>query len=66
MSVNQRRKLYSVWLNDEFDTLVAIDLPADQCARLMGVPVTTFRQYLSRGDCKKWVIIKTGKEEKKQ
>lgn len=63
MSVHQRRKLYSVWVNDEFDTLVAIDLPADKCAEMMGVKLNVFYQLACRQN-DKWVIRKTGKEEK--
>jgi len=34
VSAKQLRKLYSVWKNDEADTLIAIDETAEKCAEL--------------------------------
>ena len=57
----KRRKLYSVWANDKYDTLIAIDLPAERCAWIMNVSVSTFRTYIFR-EKRKWTIMETGKE----
>lgn len=62
MSASQRRNLYSVWANDEFDTLIVVDGTADQCAALMGVARQTFYGFLSRPS-EKWTIKKTTRKK---
>jgi len=63
VSVKQLRKLYSVWKNDEADTLIAIDETAERCAALMGIKLHNFYTYVSRPS-KLWTIRLTGKEKK--
>ena len=55
-------KLYSVWANDEHDTLIALDLPAKECAERMGISLTAFYTYISRPK-KMWTIeVRKAKE----
>ena len=51
-------KYYSVWANDKFDTLIAIDEKAEVCAALMGIKKNVFYQYVSRPS-PAWTIIET-------
>ena len=51
-------KYYSVWANDKFDTLIALDEKAEVCAELMGIKKNVFYQYLCRPN-KAWTIIET-------
>jgi hypothetical protein len=61
MSANQQRRLYSVWKNGT-DEIVAICLPADKCAELMGITRQAFYTYLKR-PCKTWHIERSGMED---
>lgn len=61
MSANQRRKLYSVWRNST-DEIVAISLPADKCAELMGITRQAFYTYLKRPSSI-WHIEREDKEQ---
>lgn len=54
MSANQKRKLFSVWRNGT-DEIIAISLPADKCADLMGISRQAFYTYLTR-PCSLWHI----------
>ena len=65
MSAHQKKKLYSVWANDDKDTLIALDETAERCAALMGIKLHNFYTYVSRPN-KSWTIRLTGKEVKKQ
>lgn len=60
MSKNQQRKLFCVWDNND-DTIIAIDQPADVCAALMGIGRDTFFSVKARNkkqDAKRrWTII---------
>lgn len=58
MSANQKRNLYSVWKNDEHDTLLIVDGTADQCAALMDIQRSRFYELLSR-PTGKYTIIRT-------
>lgn len=60
MSANQKRKLYSVWRNGT-DEIIAISLPADKCAELMGITRQAFYTYLKR-PCQQWHIERTEEE----
>ena len=61
MSANQKRRTYCVWDNVD-DSVIAIDLNADQCAMLMDIDRSTFYSFISRmkshPECKRrWTII---------
>ena len=58
MSANQSRHLYSVWKNDEFDTVLIIDGTADECANVMGIQRSRFYELMSR-PTGKYTIIRT-------
>lgn len=59
------RILYSVWKNDSFDTVIAIDQTAQFCADVMKLSIGVFYQYASRPN-EKWTIIRTGKTKKRK
>ncbi len=61
MSANQQRRLYSVWKNST-DEIIAISLPADKCAELMGITRQAFYTYLKR-PCQTWHIEREDKEQ---
>lgn len=60
MSANQKRKTFCVWDNHD-DSIIAIDLPADRCAALMGIGRDTFFSMKSRmkqrETKRRWTII---------
>ena len=59
------RNLYSVWHDKpDDDSVVAIDLPAAECARLMGVKVNYFYRLLCDADKHGWEIRKATNTEK--
>ena len=57
------RNLYSVWRDTpDDDSVVAVDLPAAECARLMGVTTNYFYKLLCYDDRHGWYIQKTEQE----